>query len=508
MRSAPDKLRELLPRDWDPEEPAFDFILDGIRAVELIESVAAGEVTEASETTRPESTYAILRDVAQGVIAAAQERTAQAYECDALATAAMQRIRLLRSVMEPVVVPYGTTLTTIDERVAAARDFAAALNKAFIGCLKACGRTGKQKAAEWLAKDDPSKDPWRLWRLEKRSAPGLMALVKALWMDEVRSSPALVQSVHEDVITAHSKAFASETSRGQRTLRFGSTVPVIAEVSNQATTLPALPDDTVAELSKLVQRGASLLGSITAHRILRWEIMTGFERVMAGITDARAIKIDGGWDGLADQLGIGNSNKLTQEARAIVHAQACCWLSLPDGSRGNLLAVRDIPAVGRRKSQLEIVLGTILLPHYGFQLPNKPEHKRLVPIVELPPMVGRPADHSAQATASMLVMRELRRQARDLYLNGAVRLTLEDWAVLFSAAHLPSSLIGRVLERWTHDDTDGPAFLHRVDADAYTLGNTHARARSFLLEAGKIELDSSDAGRRSAAKRRRLRSPK
>jgi hypothetical protein len=423
----------------------------------------------------------------------------------------MQRIRLLRNVMAPVVVPYGTTLTTIDERVAAARDFAAALNKAFIGCLKNCGRTGKQKAAEWLAKDDPSKDPWRLWLLEQRSSPGLMLLVKSLWMDEVRSSPALVESVHEDVITAHSKAFASETSRGQRTLRFGNTEPVIVEVSEQAeqaTTLPALPDDTVAQLSKLVQRGASLLGSITAHRVLRWEIMTGFARVMAGITDARAIKVDGGWDGLADQLKIGNSNKLTQELRAIVHAQACCWLSLPDGSRGNLLAVRDIPAVGRRRSQLEIVLGTMLLPHYGFQLPSKPEHKRLVPIVELPPMVGRPADHSAQATASMLVMRELRRQAPELYLSGAVVLTLEQWAELFSAAHLPSALIGRVLDRWTKNDTGGPAFLHRVDTDAYTLGDAHARARSFLLEAGKIELDSSEAGRRSAAARRRRRTAK
>jgi len=160
------------------------------------------------------------------------------------------------------------------------------------------------------------------------------------------------------------------------------------------------------------------------------------------------------------------------------------------------------------------VLGTMLLPHYIYELEENQggrtlrENKRLVPIASLPPFVGRANDHGAQATASMLLMRELRTRAAELYREGAVRITLDRWAALFHEAGAPSSIIGKVLERWTKDGDDGGAFLAKPDKDAYTLADAYARERAFLLEAGKREADGSEAGQRSVrsrtAKRRRV----
>jgi hypothetical protein len=266
--------------------------------------------------------------------------------------------------------------------------------------------------------------------------------------------------------------------------------------------VPTITEDTV----RFVKDGAELLKSVTAQRVLRWEVAEGNERVVRGLPDARTLVIQGGWAFFADQLGF-TKKQHASDLRAILHAQAAVTIRQVDGSRGNMLALREVPQRGQHRGRIEIVLGTMLLPYYVFEVSKDGggraarEGKRLVPLPKLPPFVGRANEHGAQATASMLLVRELRSHAVDLFRSGAVHISRDRMAELFYEARVPASLVPRVVDRWTRDDVDGPAFLSMPDADAYTLGDSHVRAREFLLEAGKKEALGSQAGKASVRSR-------
>lgn len=394
---------------------------------------------------------------------------------------------------------------------AAADDCARKLDLAFADYVERLGESGKDYASTVRrASDDRLKNKgprWTLWCSHARGERFLRGLARVVWIEDVkpfikRNTPALVYPVHEDVVRIHSRTYSLVDKGGQRSLVFDDGAPIAI-----APAMPTLAEDDMSRMVQLITAGVRLLGSVAAHRVLRWEVASGCERVIRGEPDARALIVDGGWTALAEQLELGKKREHIVNLRAIVHAQSAVTITLPDGSRGNMLALRDKPPVGQRRGSVEIVLGTMLLPHYIYELAGKGrelrESKRLVPIVELPPFVGRNNDHGAQATASMIVVRELRVRAAELYRDGAVLIPLERWIHLFHEARLPSSLIGKVLDRWTHDGSDGPAFLMSPERDHYTLGDAHSRARDFLRDVGKLELDRSKAGKLSVEKRRK-----
>jgi hypothetical protein len=64
-------------------------------------------------------------------------------------------------------------------------------------------------------------------------------------------------------------------------------------------------------------------------------------------------------------------------------------------------------------------------------------------------------------------------------------------------------VLPQVLDRWTRDGDDGPAFLVRVEPQRYTLAPAYAAARDFLLDAGRREAEGRRAGRHGAASRHR-----
>mgnify|MGYP003351292703 CR=1 FL=1 len=69
-------------------------------------------------------------------------------------------------------------------------------------------------------------------------------------------------------------------------------------------------------------------------------------------------------------------------------------------------------------------------------------------------------------------------------------------------ASLPAGSLRPVIERWTQDGDDGPAFLSTVSPERYTLAEAHEAIRRFLEEAGHLELEGSDAGKRSVRRKR------
>lgn len=356
---------------------------------------------------------------------------------------------------------------------------------------------------------------WALWADPNVSPPGCrfaLLLARVLWNDVVASwikrTACLVFPIFENVTRLHSRTNQPEERSGQRIL--ASKDIEIARIERyEPLTLPTFE---MAILEALLTRGLGLLGSVTAHRVLRWEVFEGHTRALRGDPDARALQVDGGWSGLAHTLGL-TSKKAADEVHAIVVAQAHCGFHLPSGARGNLLSYSVVPARGQRKAEVTLILGDALLPHYVFTLRHKlgvasraaREAQRLIPMVDLPPFVGREREFGQQATFSLTLVSELRARARELAEQGGIQLDMARMARMAERVGLPVSLLPRVIDRWLRDGSDGPAFLARIEKDRYTLGPAHSAAQAFLLEAGQRELAGAEAGKRSGASRRKAR---
>lgn len=366
---------------------------------------------------------------------------------------------------------------------------------------------------------------WRLWRLWLPPAewvktnrahppsPFALALCAVLWRDVVRPErerrrnrpPALQVDLLECLARGHTPGGRVEA---------GPDGPVLVDQAGEvvvpvrrAEPLP-VPVADLDALDALTRRGAKALGSLDAHRLLRWMVCEGWERAMADARDARHLVVEGGWAELARIIGA--SDKGRKQLPAIVAAMAHLWWHLPDGSAGNLLSYRATPARGQRGGRVVLTLGDALLPGYAHGLPRG--HTALVPVVDLPPLVGRARDHGAQATQQLYVLAELRKGARELVTDGGVLLLPERWDELADRSGLPEALRGRVLDRWTRDGDDddrkakrdtGPAFLARVDRNRYTLGEAHRDARDFLEDGGRIEVGAREGGRQGAARKRK-----
>lgn len=377
------------------------------------------------------------------------------------------------------------------------------LDDAFASYVATLGKKGA-KWARTIRRDKTriGANSWRLWRHDAAGEGFLIGLARTLWDTDVlptvrrveQNPPALTAPVYDTLARILSPAYEVKSSVDDQGALMG--VKLIDRARRDEIDLvPFVTEETI----RLVGDGAALLKSVTAQRVLRWEVGQGAERRMRRLPDPRVLVIDGGWAFFASQLGLTKKDQAYQ-LRAILHAQAAITIRQADGSRGNLLALREVPQCGRHRGRIEIVLGTMLMPHYAFES-SRGEGRRLVPLPQLPPFVGRANEHASQATASMLLVRELRARAPELYREGAARIPPERVEALFSEARVPLSLVPRIMDRWTRDDSDGPAFLIRRDADRYTLGDEHRRARDFLHDSGRREAQGSEAGKASARKR-------
>jgi hypothetical protein len=341
---------------------------------------------------------------------------------------------------------------------------------------------------------------------ERGKAPAVLpTLALALWHARVRERlgkhvakrPALAMVVHEPVADLFSRGLRREEERdGQRVLALPGDVLVrVAHVD--ASVIP-----------KFVDRGIAAFGGVTAHKVLRWQVFTGHRQALDGAADARVIRVDGAYETIAREYLGSTSRKAVDEVRAIIEAEHAIEVPLPTGST-RLLIRTYRPAVGRRASHLELVLGTALLPDYVHELRelgagrDMRRARRLVPVLDVPPLIGRPNEHGAQASLSMLVAAHMRDNARELVETGGVTITAADWDRLAGRAGLPVRMVPAVLDRWTQDGDDARAFLRRVERDRYVL--TDAKAHAFLEEGGRGEIAGSEAGKASVEKRERAK---
>jgi len=384
-------------------------------------------------------------------------------------------------------------------------------------------RAVREKAAErWQAaaapllpgvEPPPAAALWKLW-LPKEEAPGgsLFAplLARALWARreaERRKPAALIYPVHEAVIALHRRGLAIAPDAGAIVEATGQRV--LDLVTPDTPNLPVLDLDT---MRNLLAAGIQRMGSLTAQRLLRWEVVTGHRQALSGQADPRKIEVEGGWRTLAELIGE-RSDKARADLPGIVAVQACTLWQWPDGRRGNLLLYEERPAAPGRPAMVKLILGDMLLPGAVVEMGGRgralAEGRRLVPMMDLlPPMAGKRANEQGpQAALHLAIMGELRSHARELAERGSVKIPINRWADLAAHVGLPRRLLSEVVEAWTRDARDAPAFLTRpdeLDPWRFGLAKAYDPALAFLLAAGRRELGGAKGGKAATAQRAAL----
>jgi hypothetical protein len=253
-----------------------------------------------------------------------------------------------------------------------------------------------------------------------------------------------------------------------------------------------VPSMELNTIKTIISKGnVRVLCTINAHRLLRWEVSTITRQFIEGNPDARAIRIDGGFSELAKLIGAGTGKKAAEQIREIIVWQAHSIFQRNDNMLGNMLSYTFSPNGYKKRSQLSLILGDMMLPHYVFELlgiaRSKREARKLIPIVDIPPLIGRPADQGPQANFQMEMMVKFRTHAQEFLEHGGVYIPERDLRFLANESGMPLTILQKVMERWTSDGNDAPAFLKIIERDRYALGSAYSIAQDFIISAGKKE---------------------
>src|SRR5690606_17894683 len=119
------------------------------------------------------------------------------------------------------------------------------------------------------------------------------------------------------------------------------------------------------------------------------------------------------------------------------------------------------------------------------------EALKLIPIVDMPNLIGRPNDQGAQLSFQMEIIVEMRKGAKELAQHGCIFLSKERIAKLADKAGLSPKIFPKVIDAWTKDGNNAPAFLKVVERDHYALGDHFKQAQDFIIQGGKKELTMS-----------------
>lgn len=388
------------------------------------------------------------------------------------------------------------------------------LDELLISALSQYGETGAAIAKDVQRKAiKRAENGWVRWADEGDRLPRLLTLT--LWHDRISprlqrnkrwGSPALTSYIYDRVVDATARGARSDSfpTKERELLK----LPLAdGHVFTPGGALEAITRGQ-AGLShkddKQLLQGIELLGSLNAHRLMRYVARTCWERkVKDPDADFRVLRFTT-YAELAEAAGLRGGNDTATHAQALTYIYDAVRIRLPDGSNGRLWMrteerVRSIKR-GRSGGVISITVSPLLLPHLE---PLQCHGKRsLIPLVEVPPVVGA-RFAGQQATLQMLVVRDMREKAIQLYRRGGVEIDPLTWADLAGRAGVPISLLPNVLDCWLGNDGDGHPFLKRA-GELWTLADTHAAARDFLIEGGR----RSFIGREGGLKARRHKATK
>lgn len=265
----------------------------------------------------------------------------------------------------------------------------------------------------------------------------------------------------------------------------------------------------IVTAKSMLRTGVPLLSSITAHHVLRWQLLEVHKQFVTKVKNPRLLVIDGGYKRLGELSGAGISNDTATKIRNIIFTQASCRFSYKSREgiwTGNLISFDHWEARGQKSSKLEIELRAPLCPGFVEELPigglEFQEQRHMLPVVRLPIFVGRPNDHGAQASFQMEMHLEERARARESYERGGILLSNDDLLELACKAQMSPRLIRKVMDAWISE-----GYVEKVDDCVFTIGPRYPEAREMIKKAGELELQGQLRGQQKKKRKyQRLKS--
>jgi hypothetical protein len=339
--------------------------------------------------------------------------------------------------------------------------------------------------------DKKSLELFRLW-VDPKHKPYqcryIRVLAETLWEDRLKKSyrrqtkqcPALVKPIVEMIKPI--------TSSKNKKILIQQDDQVVCKDKDGIVLFSAPTVDPIA--LKAFQGGINNMSSLTGHKVLRWQVKTGFQNWAQNKDDPRLIKITGGYSKIAELAGC-NSPKDIAKIKEILHMQAHGYFTFKDKSVGNMIVLKINEAYKNGEpSKIEIVLGTILFPDYVHGL--KPNERRLIPIGDLPPLYGSSNTFAAQAQLQLLLLEEMSNQSNKIAERGYAIITMEKWRELAFEAGVSPDKLESVINHWCQPD-----FLSFLDrqGDCYRLVNGYEGSQNFLIQQGLHRNLQSKAGK-------------
>jgi hypothetical protein len=321
----------------------------------------------------------------------------------------------------------------------------------------------------------------------------LIAMGLALWRDRVRNAdcPAMAGG---EVLLGMTTLTASDLGIVQDQFGFsvlqrrGIHVARLHEAGSPA--LPATVIDNVP-----------VLGRLPAQKLLRFLVHRGWEqRFIEAKPRYEVIEIEHGWRGLAHLVGVATGKQADQVRRA-VEVLRFTHVRTPLGEGGLMNYWFEPPAPGRG-ALLKITLIGPLEPGFVSRIKTgEPCGRWLVPFPsKLPPLIGRPREHSALCNLQLRTLLHMRRNASELAATDSVRIAHADWAQLTDEAGVPRRIADQTLDVWCAGN-GSPAFLRRVGPERFTLAAAYKPELTMLRKAGEREVKGRLSGLKSAAAR-------
>jgi hypothetical protein len=282
--------------------------------------------------------------------------------------------------------------------------------------------------------------------------------------------------------------------------------------NNDLSHIPALSMKALQRI--LHPNNTKALTSLNYFRLVSWEVITGLSQIVKNQSDPRLISVSGGYEEVAHLIGAGKGGYARDQVRDIL-----AWQAAPQkyvlhdryGNEkvvveGNMISFERIEG-GSKSSALNIILGTMLLPHSFFKL-LKPYSKSLsseatmlIPLPNREPnLIGKPNTFASQISFQWNFLAEIRKRAKELVKNGCIYMPSNKMVELAQKSSLNTPFHLRVIDAWLQNG-DNPAFLHLVEKDHYALGPDSKQLQDFIIEGGKRELALSEAGKKSVRKK-------
>jgi hypothetical protein len=251
-----------------------------------------------------------------------------------------------------------------------------------------------------------------------------------------------------------------------------------------------------------LQKGLPLWGQLTFRRAVNYLVRECWNRHQAGETRPDILEFNGPLH-FAECIGENSHDRSKTILDVLLLGQAF-YHSWPGGIIGGLWTFQyDRPARGR-PAWLQIKAATVLEPHYGM---GKFESPWRVPVVQLPPFVGRHNDHAAQAALAERLLIEMVERRLDIFRLGGAKMPLNTLQRIADEVGVTTNL-SAVLERWENHGEDGEAFLeHTGDLLNLAITKPYRAARHFIYEAGRRSLAAKEAGKKGIEIRQRRLKP-